>query len=249
MHNFIAPIWPAPSNIRAYTTTRNGGYSKSPYTSFNLAAHVDDDNAAVLANRAKLRTYLNLPSEPFWLTQEHTAKVVRVVGNSKIREPVADASFTTEQGVVCTVLTADCLPILLCDVAGIVVAAIHAGWKSLVGGVIENTLRELPVDAEKLLVWFGPAIGPTKFEVGEEVRQQFLYHDPRATQAFSATQKNKWLANIYLLARQRLEARGVLPQNIYGGDLCVYQDSKRFFSYRRDGGVTGRMASLIWISN
>jgi len=245
MKIFFTPEWPAPAQIRALVTTRQGGCSIAPYASFNLADHVGDNTEDVLKNRAKLRQDLNLKNEPFWLKQTHSTKVICLDKLPFGVVPDADASFTTEPNRVCVVLTADCLPILLCSRDGGLVVAIHAGWQGLAKGIIEATLESLPIEPEKLLAWFGPAIGPEAFIVQDDVRQQFLDYDTKAAAAFRNVSNNSYLANIYLLARQRLEKYGI--NEIYGGDLCTFSDKERFFSYRRDKGLTGRMASLIWI--
>lgn len=238
---FIVPDWPAPANVRALATTRLGGASAAPFDGFNLADHVGDDPASVAANRAALRHYL--PAEPAWLKQVHGNKCcdAQLAGTDN----EADAAFAQAPEVVCAVLTADCLPLLLCDEAGTVVAAAHAGWRGLAGGVIESTLDALGVPGEQVLAWLGPAIGPQAFEVGDEVRAAFLAHDPAAAVAFAPHGPGKWLCDLYLLARQRLAARGV--RRAWGADFCTATDQDRFYSYRRDGR-TGRMASLIWLS-
>lgn len=241
---FIFPEWPAPKTIRAAVTTRLGGVSQSPYTSFNLAAHVGDNPTAVHENRTRLRGALALPAEPLWLKQVHGITVVDAAQADV--EPEADGVFCAQPGIVCAILTADCLPVLLCNRQGTKVAALHAGWRGLVGGVIEAGVKALNLPGNELLAWLGPAIGPEKFEVGAEVRTVFVQHDPQAASAFRATREGKYLANIYLLARQRLQKLGLA--GVYGGGLCTVTDSARFFSYRRDG-VTGRMATLIWIDN
>lgn len=240
---FILPDWPAPANVRAAVTTRAGGASRTPYDSFNLAAHVGDDPQAVAANRARLRELLKLPAEPVWLKQVHGVKVVNVA--SAENEPEADGGYTTKAGVVCAVLTADCLPVLLCDRAGTRVAALHAGWRGLAGGVIEAGVQALNVPGSELLAWLGPAIGPEAFEVGEDVRTAFVQQDNAAQVAFRPQANGKYLANIYMLARQRLAALGVTA--VYGGGYCTVRERERFYSYRRDG-ATGRMASLIWLA-
>ncbi|MDP2879296.1 MAG: peptidoglycan editing factor PgeF [Sulfuricella sp.] len=245
------PDWPAPANVRALQTTRAGGVSVGAYASLNLGDHVGDDPAAVERNRALLRA--NLPADPVWLKQVHgnlVADADRTVG-----VPDADAALARQAGKVCAVMTADCLPLLLCDEAGTVVAAAHAGWRGLVGGVVEATVKAMNVAPERLLVWLGPAIGPQAFEVGDEVRQAFMAHDPEAAKAFvptpalstqdSGLSTQKWLADIYLLARQRLALLGV--ERVYGGGLCTFTDAQKFYSYRRDQ-ATGRMASLIWLA-
>jgi hypothetical protein len=241
---FITPDWPAPANVRACVTTRAGGVSRPPYASFNLAAHVGDDPQAVASNRARLRAELALPGEPAWLTQVHGVGVVDAAAEAADR-PQADGAFATVPGAVCAVLTADCLPVLLCDRDGTRVAALHAGWRGLSSGVIEAGVRALDVAGGELLAWLGPAIGPLAFEVGAEVRAAFVAGDPAAASAFQPDRSGKFLADIYLLARQRLAGLGVTA--VYGGGLCTVADRDRFYSYRRDG-VTGRMASLIWLA-
>lgn len=241
---FIAPNWPAPANVKALQTTRIGGVSKAPYASLNLGAHVNDDAIAVAQNRQLLRSYL--PSEPVWVNQVHGVEVIDAAQSSCLQN--ADASFTTKLNVVCVTMTADCLPVLLCDKAGTVVAAVHAGWRGLCDGAIEAAINKMPARPSDILAWLGPAIGPSAFEVGDDVRQQFIQQDSAAVQAFKA-HGDKWLCNMYLIAKQRLNKLGVTE--VYGGgineDFCTYTDAARFFSFRRDN-VTGRMASLIWLS-
>ena len=237
----IVPDWPAPENIRALQTTRLGGVSDSPYLSLNLGDHVGDEPMRVAANRQRLNAWL--PSEPVWLRQVHGKTVVHVEQASCL--PQADAAVASSANAVCVVMTADCLPLLICDRAGSRVAAVHAGWRGLQVGVIEAAVAEMQAQPADLLVWLGPAIGPQAFEVGTEVRDAFTQVDAEASNAFVRTGEQKWLADIYLLARQRLGRMDITA--VYGGDLCTYTDSARFFSYRRDG-VTGRMASMIWIA-
>ncbi|MDD2989177.1 MAG: peptidoglycan editing factor PgeF [Zoogloea sp.] len=239
--SWIHPDWPAPARVRALSTTRAGGLGTAPYNTLNLGTHVGDDPARVAANRAILRQAL--PAEPCWLNQVHGVNVVEAGVGEGV--PDADASVSRQSGRVCAVMTADCLPVLLCDRAGSVVAAAHAGWRGLHGGVIEATVAAMNVSPGQLLAWLGPAIGPDAFEVGGEVRAAFMGADPASEAAFRpSSNRYKWLADIYLLARQRLARAGVT--RIYGGDACTVTDAARFFSYRRDG-VTGRMASLIWL--
>jgi YfiH family protein len=242
--DFIQPDWPAPANVRALVTTRHGGVSTGPYASLNLGDHVGDDPAAVAANRRLLRA--QLPTEPVWLQQVHGTRCIAAATAEPGCE--ADAVFSRSPGVVCAVLTADCLPILLCDTDGTVVAAAHAGWRGLAAGVIEATVATMGVPNERLMAWLGPAIGPRHFEVGGEVRETFIAHDPQAVLAFVARPNGKWLCNIYQLAAQRLSALGVCRSvgNAASADFCTVRDAQQFFSYRRDG-VTGRMASLIWL--
>jgi YfiH family protein len=243
----IIPSWPAPATVRAASTTRCGGVSLAPYDTFNLAAHVGDDPRAVATNRQRLRQCLALPGEPHWLEQVHGTGVIRLDADTPLI-PRADASVAYEPGQVCAVLTADCLPVLFCDRAGSRVAAAHAGWRGLAHGVLEASLAAMDCEAADILVWLGPAIGPQAFEVGEEVREQFMAHDEEAAQAFVPSHLQAdgkhWLADLYLLARQRLRHAGV--DAIYGGGECTYGDAARFFSYRREAS-TGRMASLIWL--
>lgn len=243
-HEWIVPDWPAPANVQAGCSTRQGGVSVAPYASLNLGDHVGDAADSVADNRRILRQCLNLPAEPLWLSQVHGTGVV----DGAIAEVAveADAVFSRQPDCVCTVMTADCLPVLLCDQAGTVVAAVHAGWRGLVDGVIEATVKAMGISAATLMAWLGPAIGPDVFEVGDEVRQQFISINTQASRAFKPSAQDRWLADIYMLARQRLNQLGI--EKIYGGHWCTFNDAERFFSYRRDG-VTGRMASLIWLSN
>lgn len=238
----IVPDWPAPSQVRACTTTRTDGASTRPYDTFNLAGHVGDRPESVRANREALTTGLSLPNEPVWLQQVHGRGLVDA-GHCP-PAPTADAGMASAPGVVCAVLTADCLPILLCDRHGTRVAALHGGWRGLAAGIIEAGVEQMRTPPEELLAWLGPAIGPKAFEVGPEVRAKFMDQNTQARQAFRPGREGRWLADIYHLARLRLGAAGVTA--VYGGGLCTYADRHRFFSYRRDG-VTGRMASLIWI--
>ncbi|MEK7323394.1 MAG: peptidoglycan editing factor PgeF [Pseudomonadota bacterium] len=241
---WLSPDWPAPSRVRAYTTTRPGGISEGPYASLNLATHVGDDTAHVVENRRRLSAALHLPAEPLWLRQVHGIAAVAAAPGKP--ECEADASYARQSGVVCAVLTADCLPLLLCDVDGGVVAAAHAGWRGLLDGVIENTVRAMHRPGSRILAWLGPAIGPAAFEVGDEVRAAFVARDPLAAAAFRPTPAGRWLADIYHLARRRLSEVGV--EAVYGGHWCTVSDPARFYSYRRDH-VTGRMASLIWLDS
>lgn len=248
--SFIIPNWPAPANVKVLQTTRVGGVSHAPFESLNLGAHVYDDAIAVAKNRQLLSPYL--PSEPVWVNQVHGVEVIDAAQSTCLQN--ADASFTTQANVVCVTMTADCLPVLLCDKAGTVVAAVHAGWRGLCDGAIEAAVNKLPVEKSEILAWLGPAIGPDAFEVGDEVRQQFMQHDPLAEKAFKPHGDHKinqkWFCNMYMIAQQRLNKLGVTQ--IYGGsiseDFCTYTDEARFFSFRRDN-VTGRMASLIWLAS
>jgi len=242
MADLLIPDWPAPARVRALQTQRGGGCSQAPWDSFNLGDHVGDNPACVATNRVALRA--RLPADPLWLKQIHG---ITVVNAKECQESTdADAAFSRQPGIVCAVMTADCLPVLFCDRAGTVVAAAHAGWRGLVGGVLESTINEMAVPAGELLAWLGPAIGHSAFEVGDEVRAAFVADDPGAVVTFVPHTPGKWLADIYELARRRLRRAGI--EAIYGGDLCTVSEPERFFSYRRDG-VTGRMATLIWLAD
>ena len=236
----LSPDWPAPATVRACVTTRDGGVSLPPYDSFNLGDHVGDDPAAVAVNRRRLSEQFAI--QPAWLKQVHGV-VVADADPAVVAE--ADASWTNQPGIACTVMTADCLPVLFCDRAGTQVAAAHAGWRGLAGGVLEATLERLAVPAAEVLVWLGPAIGPQAFEVGLEVRDAFTATHPEAASAFKpGARPGKLMADIYELARIRLAARGVTA--VYGGGLCTVTDP-RFFSYRRTP-QGGRFASLVWLA-
>lgn len=239
-HPFLWPDWPAPPGVKAVTTTRAGGVSSNPFKSLNLAAHVGDSEDAVVRNREILRLRLGLPNTPCWLDQVHGNTVIDAAGAECNHR--ADGSFAGKPGVVCVVMTADCLPILLCDKSGQTVAALHGGWRGLVAGIIPAGVKAFGCAPGDITAWLGPAIGPLAFEVGVEVRNAFMETDPQHTDAF-APAGDRWLADIYQLARRQLEALGVTA--IYGGGWCTATDTERFYSYRRDGS-TGRMASLIW---
>ncbi|MGH8496950.1 MAG: peptidoglycan editing factor PgeF [Gammaproteobacteria bacterium] len=241
---FIEACWPAPRDVRAVATTRIGGVSEPPFDSLNLAQHVGDSAEAVRANRERLRAALGLAREPCWLAQVHGAEVV--MAGACDEPPIADASFSRERGLACAVLTADCLPVLLCSRAGDCVAAAHAGWRGLAAGVIEAAVAALNTPPGELLAWLGPAIGPAAYEVGDEVRECFVDLDARNTAAFAVNERGRWQADIRALARSRLKAAGVTA--VSGGDDCTYADPSRFYSHRRDG-TCGRMAALIWLES
>lgn len=239
----IYPDWPAPGAVRALSTTRPGGVSQGCYASLNLAMHVEDEAGAVSRNRQRLCQQLALPSEPVWLEQVHGRDVFDA-SLTVSSPPQADASFSHQENRVCVVMTADCLPLLICNRKGDRVAAAHAGWRGLAGGVIEATVKTLQQPADQLMVWLGPAIGPTAFEVGEEVRQAFIQDLQASEGAFRSTRPGHYLADIYQLARLRLSRIGI--EAVYGGEYCTWTDADHFYSYRRDG-KTGRQASMIWI--
>lgn len=239
----LIPDWDAPAAVHSLVTTRDGGLSAAPYASLNLAAHVGDDPLIVARNRQRLRQgILPLPADPLWLEQVHGTQMVTA---ENYREGAAgDACIARTPGLVCAVLTADCLPLLLCAEDASVVGAVHAGWRGLSAGVIEACVAAMATPPARLLAWLGPAIGPRAYEVGDEVRATFCRQDAAAEQAFVPHRPGKWLCDLYLLARQRLAALGV--RRVSGGEYCTYGDADRFYSYRRDG-VTGRMATCIWL--
>jgi YfiH family protein len=243
----IRPNWPAPEGIVAFSTTRVGGFSEGAYEGLNIGHHVGDAEEVVAQNRKILSSELPPQCSVAWLTQEHGAKVVAAAENPDA--PCADGSWTEQVGVASAVMTADCLPVLFCSKNGGVVASAHAGWRGLNLGILESCVAALPVAGSTLMAWLGPAIGPNAFEVGEEVRQQFLSSSPQAmksrvAQCFTATadRPGHFLADLYGLARLRLNQAGVM--DIYGGEYCTFSDPDLFYSYRRDG-QTGRMATLI----
>jgi YfiH family protein len=241
---FVYPDWPAPVHVKALTTTRNGGFSVGPYASFNLSNLVGDEPGCVKHNRALLREVLKLPSEPLWLTQVHGNRVIDAFDAGPGEE--ADGCVTGTGGVVCAVLTADCLPIFLCDRRSTRIGVLHAGWRGLAAGVVEEGLRLIQLPPANLLVWLGPAIGPSAYEVGEEVRRKFVDIDKDMAEAFTPVpdRPGHWLADLYDIARRRLRAQGV--HSIYGGLRCTLRERDLFYSHRRDG-TCGRMASLIWL--
>jgi YfiH family protein len=243
----LVPDWPAPARVRAAVTTREiAGASRVPFESFNLGAHCGDDPAAVASNRAALERLLDLPGEPRWLRQVHGTDVAGFDCVAQAEEAIAieaDASITHAAGVVLAVLTADCLPLLVCTEDGSEIAAIHAGWRGLAAGVIDRCIGMLRTPREKLLVWLGPAIGAASYEVGIDVRDAFLAIDAGNAAAFAMTRPGHWHCDLCALARRRLAALGVT--RVYGGGFDTFADA-RFYSYRRTP-CTARFASLIWI--
>lgn len=240
----IEADWPAPPGVVALTTTRTGGVSRGRYASLNLGDHVGDAPDAVAANRVRLADALRLPSEPRWLAQVHGTRVVRAGGDAfDAGPPEADATVCLRGRQVLAVLTADCLPIVLCDTRGPGIAALHCGWRSLAGGLVDAAIRALGAEPGNLLAWLGPAISQPAFEVGDDVRDAFLAGIEDAAQCFTANAGGRWQADLYGLARLYLERAGVA--GIHGGGLCTAGDRERFFSYRRDGQC-GRMATLIF---
>ena len=245
---WLEPDWPAPPGVRALSTLRGGGASAAPYASLNLGDHVGDAAACVAENRRRLAAAAGLPAEPVWLRQVHGANVVDLdaAGLDGARDgiPAADAAVSRRPGRVCAILTADCLPILLAADSGDWVAAAHAGWRGLAGGVIEAAVSASPAAPAALMAWLGPAIGPAHFEVGGEVREALLAGDLGGAAAFTPNARGRYLADLSELARRRLKALGV--SRIYGGGECTCARGDRYFSHRRDG-VTGRQATLIWL--
>ena len=237
--DWLIPDWPAPAGIKSCVTTRAGGVSLAPFDGLNLGDHVDDDFQAVASNRLVLTSRLGI--EPAWLRQVHGVNVVEATP-AKVIE--ADASWTATPGVACTIMTADCLPVLFCNRSGTQVAAAHAGWRGVAAGVLEAAARSFSDDPADIMVWLGPAIGPDAFEVGPEVREAFISTHPETAEAFvPSVNGGKFMADIYQLARVRLAAYGITA--VYGGGLSTYNDP-RFYSYRRSAR-TGRFASLVWI--
>lgn len=242
----IEADWPAPPGVRAVTTQRDGGVSEHEFASLNLGAHVGDDAKAVAENRRRIRTALSLPAEPRWLDQVHGAAVFGddITGQQAAAGcPEADASVTLLADTVLAILTADCLPVALAPRDGAGLGIAHAGWRSLLNGVLENTVAAMGVPPTSLIAWLGPAIGPKAFEVGDEVRNAFVARDAASAAAFVANRPGHWLADLYALARLRLAKAGVV--DVFGGQHCTLNDPSRFFSYRRDGQC-GRMATLLW---
>lgn len=239
---WIVPDWPVPATVRALVTTRAGGVSSGPYASLNLGIAVNDDPAAVAENRRRVRAHL--PAEPRWLKQVHGVGVVHADSVTTLVE--ADAATTRTPGVVCVVQMADCMPVLLAARDGSIVGIAHAGWRGLAGGVVERTIEAMDAGPASIIAWLGPAIGPNAFEVGDEVRAAFVADDASAATAFRPLQAGKWLADLFALARQRLQRAGVAA--VHGGGLCTVADPTRFFSHRRDR-ISGRMGAFLWIEN
>ncbi|MFZ7316700.1 peptidoglycan editing factor PgeF [Avibacterium avium] len=239
----LKPNWTAPANIHAFTTLRQGGVSQAPYDSFNLGDHVGDDKNSVKTNRTLLVEQFHLPQFPLFLNQTHSTRVIRLPYDGNNLD--ADAVYTNQPNQVCLVMTADCLPVLFTNQQGTEVAAAHAGWRGLCDGVLEQTIQQFQAEPQEIIAWLGPAIGQKSFQVGEEVRQQFIAQDPNAAQAFvpDSIEQGKYLADLYHIARLRLNKLGI--SQISGGEHCTYLEKTAFFSYRRDK-QTGRMASLIW---
>lgn len=243
MKDWVVPDWSAPPNVRAFVTTRAGGVSEGEFASMNLGLSSGDDPARVERNRALVREHL--PGEPAYLVQVHGTTVADLDGIAAGERPRADAAVTAKRGRVAAVLTADCMPLLLCDRAGARVAVAHAGWRGMAAGVIENAVAAVHASPGEVLAWMGPCIGPDAFEVGAEVREAFLAVDAGADAAFRAHAPGKYLADLYALARRRLARAGVTQ--VHGGGFCTFHDAGRFFSYRRVK-ASGRMGAFIWMA-
>ena len=240
--SWLTPDWPAPRNVRAASTLRGGGVSRGGFAALNLASHVGDDPEAVLENRRLLRSALDLPAEPAWLNQVHGVNVVEARADEM--PSTADASVARVSGQICVVMTADCLPVLFCDRDGTRVGAAHAGWRGLAGGVLGETVKAIGGNPQSLLAWLGPAIEQSAFEVGDEVREQFVARHPLDAAAFRQNSRLRWQADLYELARRELARLGIT--HVYGGGFSCYADAERFFSYRRENR-TGRMATMVWL--
>ncbi len=250
--NFLTPDWPAPTQVRSAITLRSGGYSRVPYDTNNLAMHVDDNQDDVKKNRRNLIETLALPSQPLWLDQYHSTELV--YAPQAEQAAAADGSYSDQLNTVCAILTADCLPVLFCNQSASQVAAAHAGWRGLCGGILRKTVATFKHSPQQVMAYLGPAIGPQVFEVGAEVLQAFVqtaqnkHHQQAIEHAFKPINGsvNKYIGNLYALARAELAACGVTE--VYGGDYCTYSDKQRFYSYRRQS-KTGRNASLIWLQS
>jgi polyphenol oxidase len=231
LHGFIQPVWPAPTTVKAFSSLRQSGVGQDP------AVPMDERDIALL------KSALRIPAQPIWIKQIHGNIAIEASAESLTQE--GDALFTDKPNQVCVIRTADCLPIFFTTTSGSHVAAIHAGWRGLASGVIEATLEKLPVLPQDILAWLGPGIGPERFEVRKDVYDIFTRNDPAAEAAFKKINSEHWLGDLFLLARQRLQKLGI--SQIFGGEYCTYSDPEHFFSYRRDGKLTGRIINLIWI--
>jgi len=248
----IRPNWSVSKNIQAFSTTRQGGVSQAPWDSLNLATHVNDNVDDVKKNRDLLTKHYALPNEPTWLEQVHSNKIVRLTAKNSQQHFKADAAYTTEKNIVCCVMTADCLPVLFCNKQATWVASVHAGWKGIANGILKSTLaiyeKDLGGNLKDLQVWIGPAISGNAYEVGEEVKAAFIQQDPILNKAFIPNENNHYLLNSSYAAQLQLIECGLDPKQITAPGFCTFNDEQRFYSYRRDGLNTGRMASMLWLS-
>ena len=233
-----------PSNVNLLSTSRllEGGSSQGNFRNFNLALHTKDEQSSVMANRELLNKHYNLPSDPKWIIQTHSN--ICIDASSIFSSIEADASYSNKPGIVCGILTADCLPIFISNIQGTIVGVAHAGWRGIVGGVIESLLESINCKADDLLVHLGPAISQSSYEVGQEIKARYLLKNEGFKRSFINNNGSYYL-DIYDAAKVVLEDFGV--RSISGGDSCTYNDSENFFSYRRDGINSGRMAHLIWL--
>ena len=240
----IIPDWPAPKSVKSLATTRLGGVSVAGFTSLNLGTHVNDKPEHVAKNRCLLADYAGLAESQFaWLDQVHGQTIVSAEAGEK--NISADGSTTSDNNLACVVMTADCLPVLLCDQAGTKVSAVHAGWRGLAAGILQKAALNFE-DPSQVMAWLGPAISQVHFEVGNDVYQAFVEQNTKNHSAFEPSETvDKWMADIYQLARIQLNGAGV--DKLYGGQYCTYTDEKLFYSYRRDGAASGRMASMVWL--
>lgn len=245
MLDIIKPNWKVPEHIRAFATTRIGGYSEGKYSSFNLALHVEDDPQNVENNRSLLKECLDLPQEPLWLNQTHGNKIV-CADTAHTSLPEADGSFAKTPNKICIIMTADCLPVLLTNKKGSIVAALHCGWRGLFNGIIHECIKVFTKCQDDVIAWLGPAISAAAYEVNDELKENFEQKNPLFTTAFKASKPGHWYMDLYLIAKIQLQENSV--KEIYGGQFCTYNEDERFYSYRRDQGRTGRMATGIWIS-
>ncbi len=241
---WLRPAWDAPPRVRAAFTLRRGGVSAPPYDSLNVGTHVEDDPASVAENRDRVCRALALPAEPVWLDQIHGTHVVRVDAPQERMQLCGDGAVTRAAGRVCVIQVADCMPVLFAARDGSVVGAAHCGWRGLAQGVLESTVQALESAPSEVLAWLGPAIGPSHFEVGDDVLEAFVSRDAGAMAAFAPNARGRWLCDLGRLATRRLNALGIHAVSAHSG--CTYADADRFFSYRRDGRC-GRMAALIWL--
>jgi YfiH family protein len=247
--DYLIPNWPAPDNVKALVTLRSRGDSSSPFDCFNLASHVGDNPQQVAINRKLLVDQLNLKKEPIWLNQIHGTTVID--SSSSTENLDADGCFSDSVDTPCVILTADCLPVLLCNQQGTRVAAVHAGWRGLCEGIIGKAINQFDTH-DTVLAYLGPAISAAHFEVGSEVLSRFLLrainetHRVAIEKAFTATIRGKYLADLYALARAELEQHNV--DHIYGGSFCSFSQAEQFYSYRRNKNC-GRNASLIWLKS
>ena len=244
---YITPTWPAPEGVKAFVTTRRGGVSIGAYQSFNMGLNSGDNKESVLLNRKQLTTDWNWKEPVLWVKQIHGTRLVSAVNMMDDQVIEADGVWSNSPGAVCLVLTADCMPVFLCSKTCQCVAAVHVGWRGLAAGVLESAISTLPEKPDNLLAWMGPTITKKYFEVGPEVRNAFLNNNPDVQKAFKQGKEDRWYADLVYLARNQLQSLGV--SNIYGGEYCTWQNETLFYSYRRDGKASGRMAAAIWIQD